>query len=309
MIAAEAPSNIALIKYMGKKLDKGNQPTNSSFSWTLPHLRSRVELVEHQDASDRWEPLERSGFLPIQLSAFSIDRYLSFFSVLKNELGIQGHFLVRSANNFASDCGIASSASSFAALTEATVRLSKKDLALAEMAELSRRGSGSSGRSFFEKYGVWDHDGFFEAQGPELLHLVVVATKDKKGVSSSEAHRRVSSSLLFDGRPERAEQRLKSLIRSFETQDWQESFEICWAEFWDMHALFETSRPNFGYLNSAALEILSRARLLWQKEKDGPLVTMDAGPNVHLLFRLDQKDLKNRIQQEWSDLGFIVGSD
>jgi len=53
-----------------------------------------------------------------------------------------------------------------------------------------------------------------------------------------------------------------------------------------MHALFETSRPSFGYMTSGSLEVLRGVKqLTWEKSGDGPLVTMDAGPNVHLLYR------------------------
>lgn len=307
LIIAEAPSNIALIKYMGKIKKEGNVPTNGSFSLTLPHLITRVEIAQIDGPEDRWSCLSAPDLLPLAMNDFSIMRYLQFFGLLKQALGVTGFYQVQSANNFAADCGIASSASSFAALTEATVELSGQTLSLQERAELSRKGSGSSGRSFFQPYCLWSREGFFEAVGPKTLHFVVVATGDKKKVSSSEAHQRVSSSLLFQGRPERAEVRLRELMQSFSTQDWQKSFEICWSEFWDMHALFETADPAFGYLSSTSLKVLMRARELWQREKDGPLVTMDAGPNVHLLFRVDQRETALRVKQEWSDLGMISG--
>ena len=33
----------------------------------------------------------------------------------------------------------------------------------------------------------------------------------------------------------------------------------------------------------------------WHKNKDGPIITMDAGPNIHLLFRQDQKKMCDEI--------------
>ena len=41
---AQAPSNIALIKYMGKKDENSNLPDNSSLSYTLNNLLSTVKL-------------------------------------------------------------------------------------------------------------------------------------------------------------------------------------------------------------------------------------------------------------------------
>ena len=37
---------------------------------------------------------------------------------------------------------------------------------------------------------------------------------------------------------------------------------------------------------------------LWEKEGDGPLITMDAGPNIHLLYRLDQADMAFKFKQD-----------
>ena len=50
---ASAPSNIALIKYMGKTDYNGNKPTNSSLSYTLTHLNTHVE-IEPKTASKRY---------------------------------------------------------------------------------------------------------------------------------------------------------------------------------------------------------------------------------------------------------------
>ena len=38
-------------------------------------------------------------------------------------------------------------------------------------------------------------------------------------------------------------------------------------------------------------ELLTLLEQLWQSNGDGPLVTMDAGPNIHLLYREDQQDI------------------
>ena len=47
--------------------------------------------------------------------------------------------------------------------------------------------------------------------------------------------------------------------------------------------------------SEAALTSLSD---LWQREGDGPLVTMDAGPNIHLLYRKDQAEMAQKFKQD-----------
>jgi diphosphomevalonate decarboxylase len=315
-VQVSAPSNIALIKYMGKTSHSSNQPTNSSLSWTIEGLRSFVQISLRTDLSqDEWAPLQGKDFADLKLSDRSRERFLSHFKSLKNKFDIKESFLIESANNFPSDCGLASSASSFAALTMAATEAfaemngQTKDLSLSEKAELSRLGSGSSCRSFFGPWSLWFSEGVRPVEFPiqNLLHQVLVVEQKKKAVSSSEAHRRVTSSLLFQGRPQRAEARLAELMQVFkqmghsetDNESWKRAFEIVWAEFWDMHALFETSSPPFGYLLPNSLKALRFFEELWQSEKDGPLVTMDAGANIHLLYRPDQAQLRERIRSEF----------
>ncbi len=286
-VEASAPSNIALIKYMGKDSHSGNLPANPSLSYTLEHLRSFV-VIEPGGGRDEWKPLP--GFAPIALSDKGKEKFLNHFLMLKSHWGISGQFNVLSANNFPSDCGLASSASSFAALTLATFQLAGgKGETPESLSRLSRQGSGSSCRSFFSPWSEWSGEGASSCDlKVELEHAVLIVDGAKKSVSSSEAHKRVNSSLLWNGRTERARTRLQELKAALASNSWPAAFEICWAEFWDMHALFESSQPSFGYMTSGTLSALQRLRELWAKQNDGPLVTMDAGANVHLLFRKDQ---------------------
>jgi diphosphomevalonate decarboxylase len=319
MWKSQAPSNIALIKYMGKinaaKAD-GNRPTNPSLSYTLSHFITEVQI--EKASQDDWEPLEKKGFY-VRLSSHGRERFLQFFSELKQKFQIKGHYRVLSANNFPSDCGLASSASSFAALTKAAYALAQehgsvKKMTARDLSKMARTGSGSSCRSFFAPWALWQDEGAEPLELPyqDLIHQVAVIEESEKLVSSSEAHRRVNSSLLFEGRPARAEVRLKELVQALQTQDWKAAFELTWAEFWDMHALFESSRPSFGYMAAGSVEVLNMARQLWQSEGEGPLVTMDAGPNVHFLYRQDQKELANRFREQIEETDSstrVIGND
>lgn len=293
-IEASAPSNIAIIKYMGKTRTETNLPSNASLSFTLEHLRSFVVIEDSSATEDSWQPLP--GFAPVQLSEVGLKKFLLHFARLKTQWQIPNHYVIYSANNFPADCGLASSASSFAALTKATAALGQRhhpklNIEISEMSRLSRSGSGSSCRSFFAPWSIWKNEGgegaFLDIN---LDHAVILVEEGRKEVSSSEAHVRVTSSRLFEGRKRRAEERLEQFVKAMQTGKWEQAFEICWAEFWDMHALFETSDRPFGYMQPDTIRVLNHLRGIWAKEKDGPLVTMDAGANVHVLFRQDQRE-------------------
>ncbi len=319
--SASAPANIALIKYMGKADASLNKATNSSLSYSLENLRSFVRIRKSPDLlPDSWAGYSRADLRPLQLSEKGLAKFLGHFSFLKQQFGLHGNYIIESANNFPSDCGLASSASSFAALTLAAhevylAQAPKKSFSASQLAGFSQQGSGSSCRSFFTPWALWLSSGSERVQlpFPVLKHQVLLCDESIKAVSSSEAHRRVLTSDMFSGRTARAEERLKGLIAALRSENWKAAFEICWSEFWDMHVLFQTSRPAFFYMNAATLSALRLLHNSWQATGDGPLITMDAGSNIHLLYRPDQSAIYkktitdfNPIMPIWTDEGYLA---
>lgn len=304
------PSNIALIKYMGKTQYQLNQASNASLSITVPYLRSYVRLTPIDESQDRWSPLVWPGTEALNLSSKGQLRFLNFLNLLKTQWGLTNNYLIESANSFPSDCGVASSSSSFAALTMAVFCQAVKEkritqaISLNDLANLSQRGSGSSCRSLFTGAALWDGDHVIRqdlaALNGGLYHQVYLVETEIKKVSSSEAHQRVNSSLLFSDRTNRVRDRLQALLMGLgSSSNWAQCYQLVWSEFWDMHALFETSQPSFGYLTADSLRVLEQVRSFWETVQDGPLVTMDAGPNVHLFWRADQQALREQWQQKF----------
>ena len=301
MWKASAPSNIALIKYMGKA-DSGradgapfpqvNIATNPSLSMTISAFRTTVEIEPTEAPEDRWELLQDSA----PLREESAKRFLDFFTRLKTQQEITGSFLVRSGNNFPSDAGLASSASSFAALTMAACQAfasikGAAPLPLESQAMLSRTGSGSSCRSFFGPWCAWEGAkiGAVPSKLGALVDLVAVLDTGYKKISSSEAHKRVQTSPLFEGRPGRAQSRMTALKAALVAGDYTKIAEISWAELWDMHSLFHTSDAPFFYLSPLSMTVLRWSEDRWEKKGHGPIATVDAGPNVHLLVPAEEK--------------------
>lgn len=283
---SSAPSNIALIKYMGK--EPGNRATNPSLSMTLGDFRTDVEIVPlgASATNDMWRPLP--GSAPLRES--STERFVKFFQKLKATAGVSGFFELRSGNNFPSDAGLASSASSFAALTR-TAHLAFAELkgqpvpSPEELARISQTGSGSSCRSFFGPWCSWEEGriGPVPSALPPLVDFVAVIETGFKKVSSSEAHQRVRTSDLFTSRTERVNKRMDAILNAMKEGNFARVAEISWAELWDMHSLFHTSAPPFSYFAPGTVELLRWVENLWEKEGSGPIATIDAGPNVHLL--------------------------
>lgn len=313
-----APSNIALIKYMGKVNHQDNLPTNASISYTLEHLRTfvTVEKIDHL-IEDVWEPLELKDLessekaleprvtlksielFPLELSDKGKAKFLNHFRSLKEIAKASGFFKIKSANNFPSDCGIASSSSSFAALTLAAMSEFKKDCkesidtSASYLSALSRKGSGSSCRSFYSPWCLWKTDRGEAVEVPyaHLHHIVLLLDKERKEVSSSEAHKRVITSPVFPKRMAIIQERFTALIKSLQNQSWAQARQICAVEFEEMHQLFETSEPPFSYRSSKTFEVLKLLSGWEEKHEKAPLITMDAGSNIHLLFQSEDREL------------------
>jgi len=302
--SASAPSNIALIKYMGKTDAATNIPTNASLSYTLDYLLTTVELTLSSAPQDSWEPLADAN---IKLSAAGQQRFLNYLKKLKHNYGFEGAFIVRSGNNFPADCGLASSASSYAALTKCAIKAlseltQQPQPSLIEQASLSRTASGSSCRSFHSGWVLWSDTTVEPIEFPQknLLHQVIIVSHAKKSPSSTEAHQRIQSSQLFSQRPQRAQQNLATLTQALKTRDWQQAYQTVWEEFIDMHQLFETAQPPFRYMTGDSQQVLTDLQQFWGEHQDGPIVTMDAGPNIHCLYRPDQQAIALELEQKFA---------
>lgn len=302
---SEAPSNIALIKYMGKKDHETNIPANSSLSYTLNKLKTIVTLEVSPMENDTWQPLI-DAVMPnsISLTNEAQQRFLKHLKFLKNLYQVEQTFIVRSNNNFPQSCGIASSASSFAALTKCAITAlaeitNSEKPSITEQANLSRLGSGSSCRSFFTPWAIWREDSVEDIHIPyqDLIHQVIIVDGNPKQIASSTAHKLVENSPIYKDRNKRAENNLQILLTALNHHDWHLAYEVCWEEFQDMHNLFLTNNASFSYINPKNKNILSKLQEFWRSEKDGPIITMDAGPNIHLLYRQDQLEIAEAIQQ------------
>jgi diphosphomevalonate decarboxylase len=322
-ILVRAPSNIALIKYMGKTDVEKNLPDNSSLSMTLDRLSTYMKIDFIGGAAGEFKL--RSGFDPLpagvsapyipEIKGAGLEKMLKHWKRITDAMPgfleaaglrarVEGPHAVtlQTLNTFPMGSGIASSASSFAALTLAGLMASvheqdaeklrtlwKENSARAialkrQCAKISRQGSGSSCRSFEGPWVEWSNEDAlaFETAMPEMAHFVVVLSKTEKQVSSSQAHQRVKTSPQWAGRVARVNQRFDQMKAAMTEGNVAKVARLAWTEMWEMHNLFHTAAEPFSYwlpgtinaLHTFADDILS---------SHPPIVTLDAGPNLHVL--------------------------
>ena len=256
-VLARAPSNIALIKYMGKIDPIQNLPENASISMTLNRLCTYAEFTIQHDLSGKeynhqpvvWESLLPYSEMPptaivpdlnekgVTKVIRHVDTVKKFCAELFPRFGIKlnqsGKWLLRTANTFPASSGIASSASSFAAITYVTAKASAEDVSdfekiwtrdaefRQEFSKVSRTGSGSSCRSFEGPWIIWDKDRtmHLSAQLPEMAHFVLLVSTQSKSVSSSEAHLRIKTSPLWEKRKELVPKRIEEMTQALKSGD------------------------------------------------------------------------------------------
>ena len=149
----KSPSNIALVKYWGKK--EGQIPANPSISFTLDECATTTTLnFSKLDTSSEnfsfdilLEGEPKEDFKPkIETFFKRVEKYLPFLR--------EYHFTIDTSNSFPHSSGIASSASGMSALALCLMDLEgqlnlemKDDLFTRKASFLARLGSGSAARS------------------------------------------------------------------------------------------------------------------------------------------------------------------
>lgn len=278
---ATAHTNIALIKYWGKKDPIFNLPTTSSLSLTLNEFYTQTTVSVNPLADE----------LIINGQAFDSTRTHHFLDMLRDQLGDFAPLTVTSENHVPTGAGLASSASAFAALTGAVTRELGLDLSLAELSRLARRGSGSASRSFYGHFAIW-HEGHDDVSSfaeslnapamPIALVVAEVSTATKK-VGSTEGMRRAATSPDYDTWVKNSKVQLKDMLAAIQASDLEKIGTIAEANALAMHDLNLTARDApFTYFTPETTQILT---LVADMRRQGLLAyaTLDAGPNVKII--------------------------
>lgn len=283
---ARAHPNIAFIKYWGNRDDSLRLPANSSFSMNLDGLHTETTVV--WDAGLPADTLTLNGAVEGGATLARVSRQMD---AIRRRLGLSACAAVTSANNFPTGAGIASSASSFAALTVAAVAAAGAQLSERELTTLARLGSGSAARSvptgFVEWYAADRHeDSYAESiASPDywnLVDVVAVVSRQHKEVGSTAGHSSAHTSELQPARVAAAEDRLVACKEAFLARDFAAFAEVVERDSNLMHAVMMTSRPPLFYWQPASLDVMAQVRR-WRADGLSVCYTLDAGPNVHCI--------------------------
>lgn len=277
-----AHTNIALIKYWGKKDNELKIPTNSSVSLTLDSFYTETSVTYD-------ETLTEDEFY---LDGIKVDdkvskRVKDYMNTLRVRYTLPSYARIESNNNVPKEAGLASSASAFAALAKAaTLHLNLDD---ATLSKLARLGSGSASRSIYGGFVRWErgHDHETSVASPldlkpwkNFTMIVCLINEGIKPFSSSYAMDITSStSPYFDAWTQSSEEDSLTMVNAIKEQDIWKVGTLAQTNALKMHA--SLLAVNKWYFEPKTVEIMNTVREL---QKEIPVFfTMDAGPNVKLI--------------------------
>jgi diphosphomevalonate decarboxylase len=304
-----APSNIALVKYWGKK--ENQIPANPSVSFTLSNCKTITELKyeEKQDTGFSFdlffEGKPKESFRP-KIEKF-FQRTAAYLPFLEKY-----HFTINTQNTFPHSSGIASSASGMAALAVNLMSLERR--LNPEMTEeyfykkasfLARLGSGSACRSVKGSAVVWGlhkeiegSSDLFGVSFPDVLHAdfinfqdtILLIDKGEKQVSSTVGHDLMHGHAFAQQRFAQAHDNLSKMRMALVSGDMDAFISITESEALTLHAMMMTSHPYFILMKPNTLEVINRIWAYRGSTKIPVCFTLDAGANVHVLYPENVKD-------------------
>jgi diphosphomevalonate decarboxylase len=314
-VSWRSPSNIALIKYWGKT---GRQlPVNPSLSMTLSEAYTETKLTALPCKTEDTSELD-FWFEGKQNLAFGerIKRYLQsvtdIFPWLK-----QVNLKLETYNTFPHSAGIASSASSFSALALCLCSLDAElcgilldELEFRSKASfVARLGSGSACRSLFPGFTVWGTSRALSGSSDltavplsevhpvfkTLRDTIIIVNNQEKSVSSTEGHNRMTGHPFAEARIRQARKNTSDLLEAIKCGDKQTFIRIVENEALTLHALMMTSDEGFMLMHPETVRIINRIQELRKESGLDICFTLDAGPNVHLLYFEDQIEQVNQL--------------
>jgi diphosphomevalonate decarboxylase len=298
-----APSNIALVKYWGKK--ENQVPANPSISFTLNNCKTitKIDFTNTIDGNFTFELLFEGKPKPefnkkINQFFLRIEEYCSYIN--------DYHFVIDTQNTFPHSSGIASSASGMAALAMNIMSLEKAlnpemsdDYFYKKASFLARLGSGSACRSVKGSVVIWgknetfkESSDLFGIEFPKAIHpnfknyqdTILLVDKGEKQVSSTVGHDLMHNHPFAEQRFAQAHQNLASIKSILENGNIDEFIKIVESEALTLHAMMMTSMPYFFLMKPNTLEIINKIWKFRTETKIPVCFTLDAGANVHVLY-------------------------
>lgn len=305
----QSPSNLAIVKYWGKKGQQ--QPINPSVSFSLSKAvtTTTVELILNDNRGTFSFYLNNEEKLSFR------DKIQSFLDQIGHHIPYiqQYHLKIKSSNTFPHSSGIASSASAMSALAFCLADLHQQvnpeeKISRQTISSWARIGSGSAARSVFGGWNLWgklpeipESSDFYAIQLTDKIHPlfqtiqddILIVSGKRKSISSSAGHDLMHGHPYQQGRIKQAHNNTFLLLQYLENGDWEGFSNLAENEALSLHALMMSSNPAYTLMLPNSLALINKIKAFRQKSGLPVTFTLDAGPNIHLLY---PREVKNKIK-------------
>ncbi len=308
----KTPSNIALVKYWGKKAQQIPENTSISFTLDACFTLTTLEFTKKKNQIGSFEVyfegVKKDDFKPkIAIFFERIEKYCPYLSSYD--------FIITSRNSFPHSSGIASSASGMSALALCVMSLERSlntkiddDYFYKKASFLARLGSGSACRSVKGSVVVWGNNkeisessNLYGIEFPYTIHqnfknyhdTILLVDEGEKQVSSTVGHQLMYNHPFAQQRFKQAEENIVKIKEILQNGDLKAFANLVESEALTLHAMMMTSNPYFILMKPNTLKIINK---IWEFRKETNLnlcFTLDAGANVHLLYPENEKEQVN----------------
>ncbi len=288
---AIAPSNIAFIKYWGKKDEDLKIPENGSISINLSNLlttttvefnlKYKRDLIIINNKTDHEEA----------------NRVIKHLDLIRKSANIFLKAKVVSNNNFPEGTGLSSSASGFAALTLAATKAIGLKLEEKELSILARQGSGSACRSIPDGFVEWV-GGVAKSLYPlnywKIIDVVAIVSQEKKETSSTDGQKLATTSPFFKTRLNNINKKISQFKESLKTKNFTQFGQIIEEEALELHAIMLTSNPSLIYWQPETIKLMKLVKK-WRNEGLEVYFTVNTGQDIHLI--IEEKNTEKLVKK------------
>ncbi len=304
---AIAPSNIAFIKYWGKKDEVLRLPENGSISMCLSNLLTTTTVEFSRDLKKDSIQIKKDKKLVTPEDEF-VEKAIKHIDRIRKVAQISDRAKIVTHNNFPASTGLSASASGFAALTVAGTAAAGLKLSDQELSVIARQGSGSACRSIPDGFVEWlDGDtsetsyaqSIYPPKYWDLVDVVAIVSTDKKDIASSLGQKRTGTNPFFPVRKSHMADKITQIKKFMKEKDFTKFGELVESEALELHAIFLTS--GLVYLLPESLAVIKEVQK-WRVAGLESYFTVNTGQNVHIIV---EKKNEKRIIAQLKKLSYV----
>jgi len=244
-------------------------------------------------------------------------RIQNYLESLRDLLPFLNHLQLRidSKSTFPHSAGIASSAAAFSALALCLCSIEAELLGKNQDGDefyqrasfFARLGSGSASRSLYNGLVLWGRTELLPNTSDShairlddsrvnpifmtLRDAVLIVDDSKKAISSSQGHALMNAHPYRKQRVAQANENLGKLITALSSGETKLFADVVENEALSLHSLMMSSNPGYILMKQNTLLMIEKIREFRENQNVDVCFTLDAGPNIHLLYFEKDKDV------------------